>query len=470
MTCIFPLERSIHLYEYATMNTALLSATNLAPVDKEIDFGPLPLEGVISPDLRGTLVRNGPNPVDAATASHWFFGDGMLHAFHIENGEVHYRNRWVRTTRYRKAARLDVAPDEADSGTANTNVIRHAGKTLALEEAHLPVAVTLPSLETVGTEDFGGQLRHRFTAHPKADARGELVFFAYGVPDGLSAGMAVGALSAEGELITCEPFTAPYASMVHDFAITGEYALIPVMPLTGSRERLMAGGPAFAWEPERGSWLAVIPRRDGVKAMRWLRAPLGYLFHVMNAWQDDRALWLDVMQYDAPPLFTLPDGTPASEPDAHSRLVRWQIPLHGDDEIRQQVLFDAGGDFPRIDERFTGKLYRHGWFVTVCQENGALPDRFNTLAHIDHLHGQVTTWQWPEAVSVSEPVFVADGPQAEEGTGTLLMTVWTAASNTSALVAFNALNIEQGPLWRAALPVRVPDGFHGNWFADEEDK
>lgn len=451
------------------MNIAHVSATNLAPVDKEIETGPLPLEGVIPTALRGTLVRNGPNPVDAASASHWFFGEGMLHAFQIKNGEIYYRNRWVRTSRYRKAVQPQAVTDEPDSGTANTNIIRHAGKVLALEEAHLPVAVTLPELETLGIEDFNGQLKHRFTAHPKADARGDLVFFAYGVPEGLSAGMATGALSPAGELLSCERFTAPYASMAHDFAITTDYSLIPVMPLVGSRERAAAGGPVFAWEPERGSWLAVIPRHEGVKAMRWLRAPLGYVFHTMNAWQDEEALWLDVMQYDAPPLFTLPDGRPASAPGAHSRLTRWQIPLAGDGEIREQVLYARGGEFPRIDERFTGQPYRHGWFVTTQPEDGEMPERFNTLAHIDHHRNHVATWQWPEAVSVSEPVFVPASDTAAEGEGALLMTVWSAISNTSALVAFDALNIEQGPLWRAALPVRVPDGFHGNWFADGED-
>ncbi|HBI08878.1 MAG TPA: carotenoid oxygenase, partial [Franconibacter pulveris] len=120
-------------------------------------------------------------------------------------------------------------------------------------------------------------------------------------------------------------------------------------------------------------------------------------------------------------------------------------------------------------ERFTGQPYRHGWFVTTQPEDGEMPERFNTLAHIDHHRNHVATWQWPEAVSVSEPVFVPASDTAAEGEGALLMTVWSAISNTSALVAFDALNIEQGPLWRAALPVRVPDGFHGNWFADGED-
>ena len=28
--------------------------------------------------------------------------------------------------------------------------------------------------------------------------------------------------------------------------------IFPIMPLTGSLDRAMSGGPAYAWEPEKG--------------------------------------------------------------------------------------------------------------------------------------------------------------------------------------------------------------------------
>ena len=58
------------------------------------DRGELPRE------LNGTLYRNGPNPQFEAPGAHWFVGDGMLHAFHLENGRASYRNRWVRTPKW----------------------------------------------------------------------------------------------------------------------------------------------------------------------------------------------------------------------------------------------------------------------------------------------------------------------------------------------------------------------------------
>ena len=66
---------------------------NMAPIDFETEVGPLPLHGALPAGLRGTLIRNGPNPRVPDAKAHWFSGDGMLHAFHIADGAVHYRNR-----------------------------------------------------------------------------------------------------------------------------------------------------------------------------------------------------------------------------------------------------------------------------------------------------------------------------------------------------------------------------------------
>jgi carotenoid cleavage dioxygenase-like enzyme len=157
---------------------------NMAPIDVETDAGPLPLKGTLPAGLRGTLVRNGPNPVRPDPKEHWFAGDGMLHAFSIGDGKVHYRNRWVRTQRWHAAAEGQDLPggfQEAllnsgqkpphDDGSANTNVIGHAGRVLALEEAHLPVEVALPTLATLGANDFGGGLQGSSPRTPRPTRR-----------------------------------------------------------------------------------------------------------------------------------------------------------------------------------------------------------------------------------------------------------------------------------------------------------
>ena len=66
----------------------------------ECDAPFLKVEGELPRELNGTLYRNGPNPQFDSPGAHWFVGDGMLHAFHLENGRASYRNRWVRTPKW----------------------------------------------------------------------------------------------------------------------------------------------------------------------------------------------------------------------------------------------------------------------------------------------------------------------------------------------------------------------------------
>jgi carotenoid cleavage dioxygenase len=79
----------------------------------ECDAPNLPVSGELPRELNGWLYRNGPNPQFAPRGPyHWFAGDGMLHAFHVENGRVSYRNRWVRTPKWQ----LEHAEGEGLSG------------------------------------------------------------------------------------------------------------------------------------------------------------------------------------------------------------------------------------------------------------------------------------------------------------------------------------------------------------------
>ena len=129
--------------------------SNRAPIPFESDAPFLKIQGELPRELNGTLYRNGPNPQFDAPGAHWFVGDGMLHAFHLENGRASYRNRWVRTSKWQAehdagralfggfGRKMPDAPASTagDSGVANTNIVFHAGRLLALEEGHAPVEI-----------------------------------------------------------------------------------------------------------------------------------------------------------------------------------------------------------------------------------------------------------------------------------------------------------------------------------------
>ncbi|HTE94925.1 MAG TPA: carotenoid oxygenase family protein, partial [Bradyrhizobium sp.] len=159
------------------------SRTNLAPIPFECDAPHLKVVGELPRELNGTLYRNGPNPQFEAPGAHWFVGDGMLHAFHLENGRASYRNRWIRTPKWQAehdagralfggfGRKLPDAPASIteDGGVANTNIILHAGRLLALEEGHLPTEIEPGTLNRLGYCDYKGGIAGPFTAHPKID-------------------------------------------------------------------------------------------------------------------------------------------------------------------------------------------------------------------------------------------------------------------------------------------------------------
>ena len=108
---------------------------NVAPIPFEADAPFLKITGELPRELNGTLYRNGPNPQFDSPGAHWFVGDGMLHAFHLEEGRASYRNRWVRTPKWlaeHDAGRAlfggfgrklpDAHTNLTDGGVANTNV------------------------------------------------------------------------------------------------------------------------------------------------------------------------------------------------------------------------------------------------------------------------------------------------------------------------------------------------------------
>ncbi len=451
---------------------------NYGPVLMECDAPDLPVVGEIPRALNGSLYRNGPNPQFAPRdKSHWFAGDGMVHAFHIENGRARYRNRWVRTPKWKLENDAGeslfgvfgnpITSDESvrgkDGGVANTNIVWHGNRLLALEEAHPPTELDPITLETKGYYDFDQQPVERVTAHPKFDPEtGEMVFFAYSVGGWFSKTVGYYVADAAGRLTRQDTFEAPYCSMVHDFLVTQNHVLFPILPLSGSMERAMGGRPPFAWEPELGGHIGVLRRDAPIEDLRWFEVEPCYVFHPMNAYEVDGALYADVMKYPVAPLFPDPEGDASVSRDARANLVRWRFDLTGNDnQVKEEPLDDLAGEFPRFDERRNGLPYRHGWFA--YSDDGRPNVSFCGLAHIDLFTGQRQVFEVDDADALGEPVFVPRQQDAEEGDGFVLTVAYRGADNRSDLLIFDAQDLADGPLATAQLSTRVPFGFHGNW-------
>jgi carotenoid cleavage dioxygenase len=248
--------------------------------------------------------------------------------------------------------------------------------------------------------------------------------------------------------------------MVHDFLVTSGHVLFPILPLTGSLQRAMTGGPPFAWEPGKGAFIGVMARNAAVGSMRWFEVEPCYVFHPMNAWEEGTRIIADVMEYPQAPLFPNADGSRGV--GSAARLVRWTLDLAADSNIvHREPLDDLAGEFPRFDERRAGLAYRHGWFAGNTTSQRELG--FDAIAHVDLKTGKRGVYAFPTGDVPGEPVFVPRSGGADEGDGWLVALAYRGAEDRSDFVVFDAQDVTAGPIGLAKVPRRVPFGFHGNW-------
>ena len=434
-----------------------------APVADELTVADLPVRGTIPAGIAGVYLRNGPNPAYPPIAYNFpFDGDGMIHALSLHDGRAGYRNRFVVTPGLRAERRAGralygsvlapfpvdpalVGPDGDPSpikNSANTNVVHHAGRTLALWEGGLPTALAA-DLTTIGYHDFDGRLRGAHTAHPKIDpATGDMLAFRYGFTPPYLVYMVI---DASGALVQEVPLDIPNAFMVHDFAVTERHAVFFLCPVVLGVE----GAPMLAWQPERGTRIAVLPR-DGQGAVRWFDTDPFFVFHFMNAAEHGDTISVDYVQYAA-------FGPARSGPPPC--LWRIDLDLAGGGATRRQ-LHDRRAEFPRVDPAVEGRPYRYGWSPMAAGSDG-----FSALARYDLATGDVAVHQFGPGAEVGEPVFIPRAGATTEADGWIGGYVYDRATNGSRFVLLEAIDIAAPPVAEVILPRHVPHGFHGNWVA-----
>ena len=435
---------------------------NFAPVMVErSDDHPLPVTGVIPPDLCGRLVRNGPNPAvlpEDESDYHWFAGDGMLHAITLSEGRATgYRNRWVRTRALASELEtpLPAGPTEPIDGRANTHVIRHAGTTLALVESGFPHAVS-DDLGRARVHDFDGGLASPMTAHPKLDpSTGELIFFGYDVfgPPFLRYHV----VDAAGGVVRTEAIDIPRATMIHDFGVTASRAVFLDLPVIFDLDLAAVGRSLpFRWAPEAGARVGVMPRDGGGGDVRWIGIDPVYVFHVLNAFDDGQSVVMDVIRYDR--AFDTEPGRPIAS-DLPT-LARWTIdPVAG--RVAERRLDDVPVEFPRVDDAVAGLPHRFGYCVRLgdqIEEPSPLG-----LVQYDLGRDESTRFDPGQYRFPGEPVFVRAADGRAENEGWVLSVVYDATTDASDLVILDATSFAGPPVATVHLPARVPFGFHGSW-------
>lgn len=447
-----------------------------APIQDELDDAPCTvIQGTIPDDLSGTYIRNGPNPRFPPIGSYTYplDGDAMIHAIHIEGGRAGYRNRYVRTPSLAAEERAGralwggvltpISPPADVVGPAlaqkpfrdmpDINVVRHGGRLLALAEGDPPFALT-DQLATVGTWDFGGALVQGIGAHPKIDpATGEMVVFRYGLDDPLLSWAIIGAdgkVTRPSEAIDID---APY--MIHDCAITKHHLVLIVCPLRFD----FTVQEILAWEPDRGTRVAVIRRDETSVPVRWFEIGPFWVWHIASAYEVGSSETGQIVLYY--PFWSHP-GFCHGEP-ATGGIHRMTLRL-ATGAVSIDIIDDRLCEFPRIDDRLIGRVHRY--FHTGSKDPGLTGQQgvWNALLRYDLQTGTVAerrTGRFALGEAVFAPRRNAD--PSDENAGYLLVYASDVDTLQTTLLILDSAHIAGEPVATLSLPRRVPLGLHGTW-------
>ncbi len=432
-----------------------------APVHEELTAFDLQVTGTLPPELDGRYLRNGPNPVSPPDPAsyHWFTGEGMVHGLRLRDGKAEwYRNRWVRCSAVSAALGEVPVPGSGTFGdVANTNVIGHAGRTLAIVEAGGPIAELDDELGTRCFTDLDGTLPNGFTAHPKKDPRTGKMHAAnyYWARPEVIEYVVVG---ADGRVEHAVDVPVPGNPMVHDASITETSMVLYDLPCTFDLERAMEGHRLpYAWNPEYGARVGILPLEGHPDQVQWFEVENCYVFHPVNARDEGDRVIIDVARH--PRMFDQDRQGPDEGPPS---IWRWTFDRTTGSATEQQV-DDRPIEFPRVDERVIGRRHRFSWGVQLGFRDDELQWPTADLVRYDADRKASETISFGAGRSIGEAVFVPRSPDAAEDDGWYLALVNDHRDDTSELVVLDASAPTEGPVARVHIPARIPLGFHGNW-------
>ncbi|XP_068647708.1 probable carotenoid cleavage dioxygenase 4, chloroplastic [Aristolochia californica] len=458
------------------------------------------VEGELPPCLAGAYIRNGPNPkFFPQSPYHLFDGNGMLHSLLLSQDRAIFCSRFVKTYKFQveeKAGRavypnlfsamhgfggivrIAIISARASTGQvdyskgcspANTSVAMLGNKLLALWESDLPYAVRLTSqgdISTLGRCNFDGKLSAAMTAHPKLDHdTGEVFAFRceFTLPY-----LTYFWFDSNGHKQQDVPiYSLQHRSLIHDFAITKQYAVFVDVNIVIDPLRMISGeGRLFGKDETKVSRIGVIPRYASDESeMTWLDVPGLNAIHIINAWDEINDDGTDSIVMVAPSVHSVQDAL--QEPHLIRNSVE-KVKINLKTGEVQRIRLAENLDWGVINPGYTGKKSR---YVYMARATGV------AKLDMDADGGEncvVAEREWGPDCFAGEPFFVARHPDdgdAEEDDGyvvTFMHDSSNAGAGESRFLVMDAKSATLQIVASVKLPGRVPYGFHG-LFVSERD-
>lgn len=475
-----------------TADPTVQIAGNFAPVPEQPVRHSLPVVGKIPDHIQGIYLRNGANPLHQPTAGHHLFdGDGMVHAVKFNNGSASYACRFTETQRFVQERSLGkpVFPkaigelhghsgiarlalfyargllgliDHSQGiGVANAGLVYFNNRLLAMSEDDLPYHVKVtPSgdLKTVGRYNFNEQLKSTMIAHPKLDpVSGEMFALSYDViqkpylkyfrfaPDGTK--------SDDVEINISEP------TMMHDFAITENFVVIPDQQVVFKMSEMISGGSPVVYDKDKVSRFGILDKyaTDG-SGIKWVEVPECFCFHLWNAWEEpetDEVVVIGSCMTPADSIFNECDeGLESVLSEIRLNLKTGKSSRKPIVAPENQVNLEAG----MVNKKFLGRKSQFAYLAI------AEPwPKVSGFAKVDLSSGQVKKFIYGDHKYGGEPLFLPRDGAEREDDGHILAFVHDEKTWKSELQIVNAMTLELEASIK--LPSRVPYGFHGTFMS-----
>jgi carotenoid cleavage dioxygenase len=469
----------------------------------ELSARNLDVEGEIPREIEGAFFRAVPDSAHTPMFEDDIAlnADGMIGRFNFENGAVDFDIKYVETERYmaEKQARRalfgryrnpftdDPSVQGVDRTVANTTPVWHAGRLFMTKEDGRGYEINPHTLQTTGKWDFYGALKSEtFTAHPRIDPEtGEMFFFGYQAGGLCSLDVAYGIADNDGNLTSEQWFEQPYCATIHDFVITGKYAIFPIFPTLADLERLKAGGPHWAHHQDLDSWIGIMPRYGKVSEMKWVKGPPGVSsFHQVNAFDDGDLVHIDLCltETNAFGFMREAGGIEKPQQEIQGALTRWTIDMSQADPQIQERPLGPPGDLPRLADADQGRPYSHAWYLSMNPQGGPpMPGgpvgaNFNALLRIEVGNGRLELMGVPPGAAISEPVHV---PSNEPGHDGWLLSVIDMPNHpdpsqqvpgdyTSELWIVHAGEVAKGPVAKVRTGLPLRSQVHGTWVSRDK--
>jgi all-trans-8'-apo-beta-carotenal 15,15'-oxygenase len=437
------------------------------------DFAAVQIEGRLPAGFAGTFYRNGPARHDfgGQRYHHWFDGDGMVHRYHLRDGQMSYRARFVQTEKFKaeQAAGKFLfdggGTTFADSGSgagpdsinpANINILPLKDEIWAMWEGGSAHALDSETLSVKRVVTLNDDLKGApFSAHPRIGSDGRIWNIG-----SFGNKMVLYRLSPVGALEKFKLIDIDTVGLVHDFFLTAR-SMVIVLPSSDTKGTGESYFGRVRARPDKPMQVIVVDR-DTMDITRRAELPSGYWFHGGNGWEEkngtihlDIALLPDASLVQGLRNYMRGDLTRDASHRARTTLVT--IAPNGKATL-QPIMGDS--EFPKVDPRF-GTLRNN--LVFTVEKSGAESHWFDAVRRVNLGSGKVDRFIYGAEYLVEEHVFVPSKTSRKEGHGWLVGTCLHWPSRRTCLNILDAQNLSGGPVARAWLPLPAPLGFHGQF-------